>query len=167
MMGDETDKIIEKSFEYILQRYQGRLEESMKESEFVFNSADLLYYKLHKIILNRGESCIDSPKWLKNKKAIINPKNNDDRCFLYTLTVALNYKNIKNNPERISEIKPSIEQNNWKKTDFPSHKKEWIAQKRVDWRVDCTIALNILFAPYNTEEITHAYKSKYNLKWQN
>ena len=124
MMGDETDKIIEKSFEYTLQRYQGRLEESMKGSEFVFNSADLLYYKLHKIILNRGESCIDSPKWLKNKKVIINPKNNDDRCFLYALTVELNYKNIKNNPERISEIKPSIEQHNWKKIDFPSHKKE-------------------------------------------
>ena len=26
-------------------------------------------------------SYIDSPKWLKNKKATINPKNNDDKCF--------------------------------------------------------------------------------------
>ena len=27
------------------------------------------------------------------KKATINPKNNDDKCFQYALTVALNYQN--------------------------------------------------------------------------
>ena len=54
-------------------------------SEFVFDSADLLYYKFHKISLNRGRSYIDSPKWLKNKKATTNPKSNDDKCFQYAL----------------------------------------------------------------------------------
>ena len=29
---------------------------------------------------------------LKNKTVTINPKNNDDKCFQYALTVALNYK---------------------------------------------------------------------------
>ena len=38
---------------------------------------------------------IDSPKWLKNKKATINPKNNDDNCFQHALTVVLNHKQIK------------------------------------------------------------------------
>ena len=63
----------------------------MKRSEFVFDSVNLLYNKLHKISLSRGESYIDSPKWLKNKKATQNPKNNDGKCFQYALTVALNY----------------------------------------------------------------------------
>ena len=27
----------------------------------------------------------------KNKKATINPKSNDDKCFQYALTVALNH----------------------------------------------------------------------------
>ena len=40
----------------------------MKGSSFVFESVDLLYYKLHKISLNRGGSYIDSPNWIKNKK---------------------------------------------------------------------------------------------------
>ena len=31
----------------------------------------------------------------------MNPKNNDDKCFQFAVTVALNYRNIKNNPERI------------------------------------------------------------------
>ena len=29
----------------------------------------------------RGGSYIDSPKWLKNKKTTINPKNNDESAF--------------------------------------------------------------------------------------
>ena len=74
-------------------------------SKFVFENVELLHYKLHKISLNRGGSYVDSPEWLKNKKATINPKNNDEKCFQYALTVALNYQNIKNNPERITKIK--------------------------------------------------------------
>ena len=74
MMGNETDEIIEKLFESLLQNYQKDLEESMRGSEFVFDSIDLLYYHLQKIGLKRGGSYIDSPEWLKNKKARINPK---------------------------------------------------------------------------------------------
>ena len=66
----------------------------MKESKFVFDSVDLWHYKLDKIKLNREGSRIDSPEWMKNKKATINPKNNDDKCFQYALNVALNYQNI-------------------------------------------------------------------------
>ena len=73
----------------------------MRGSEFIFDSVDALYYDLNKITLSRGGSYIGSPEWLKNKKATINPKNNDDKCFQYALTVALNYQNIENNPERI------------------------------------------------------------------
>ena len=50
------------------------------------------------LIKRRGGSYIDFPKWLKNKKATINPKNNDDNCFQYALTVGLNYKKKLKNP---------------------------------------------------------------------
>ena len=84
-----------------MQRYQEVLEESLKGSEFIFDSVDALYYDFNKISLNRGGSYIDSPEWLKNKKATIIPKNNDDKCFQYALTAALNYEQIKKNPQRI------------------------------------------------------------------
>ena len=51
MMGSETDEIIEEHFESLLQRYQEGFEESMKGSEFIFDSADVLYYNLNKISL--------------------------------------------------------------------------------------------------------------------
>ena len=53
MIGNETDDIIKDLFDSFLQRCQEDLEESMKGSEFVFDSVDLLFYKLHKIKLNR------------------------------------------------------------------------------------------------------------------
>ena len=41
MMGNETDEIIEKHFESLLQNYQKNLEESIRGSECVFRSIDL------------------------------------------------------------------------------------------------------------------------------
>ena len=84
----------------------------MRWSELVFYSADLLHYNLQKISINRGGSYIDSPEWLKNKKATINTKNNEEKCFQYALTVDLNYQNMKSNSERISKIKLFINQYN-------------------------------------------------------
>ena len=69
MMGNETDEIIEKLFESVLQNYQKDLEESMRVSGFVRDSIDLLCYHLQKIGLKRDRSFIDSPEWLTNKKA--------------------------------------------------------------------------------------------------
>ena len=163
MIGSETEEVIEERFEFLLKRYQKGLEESMDGSHFTFDSVNALYYDLNKISLSRGKSYIDSPEWLKNKKATINPKNNDDKCFQYALTVALNYQNIKNNLERISKIKPFIDRYNSKEIDFPSHKKDWKKSESNNK----SIALNILYVPYNTKEIRHAYKSKYNVKREN
>ena len=97
-----------------MQKYQKGLGKSMKGSEFVFDSIDLLYYKLHKISLNRGGSYIDFPEWLNYKKATKNPKNNDYKGFQYALTVALNHEQIEKDPQRITKIKPFIDQCNWK-----------------------------------------------------
>ena len=154
-MGNETNEIIEELFDSLLQNYKKGLEEKMKGSDFLLDSVDLLYYNLHKISLNRGGSDIGSPKWLKNKKANINPENNADKCFQYPLTVTFNYEQIKKNPQRISNIKPFVDQYRWKEIDFPSHKKDW---KNFE-KNNKSIALNILYVPHNTEEIRHAYKS--------
>ena len=52
MMSNETDEIIEELFESLLQRFQEGLEESMTGTEFIFDSVNVLRYKLLKIKLN-------------------------------------------------------------------------------------------------------------------
>ena len=144
----KTDGIIEELSEFLLQKYQEGLEEKIRAREFVFDSIDLLHYNLQQLSLNRGGSYIDSLKWLKNKKATTNPENNDDKCFQYALTVALNYEQTKKDPQTMPKIKPFIEQYNLKEIDFPSHKKDW---KKFELN-NKSIALNILYMPYNTEK---------------
>ena len=163
MNGIEAKDIINELFKSFLGRYQENLETKMRGSSFVFESVDLLYYKLHKISLNRGRSYIDSPDWIKKKKATINPKNEDNECLKYAITVALNHEKIKKDPQRISKIKPFIDNYNWKDIEFPSYSKDW---KKFEQN-NKTIALNILFVPYNTKQIRPAHISKYNYKRDN
>ena len=125
MIGSDTNEVIEELFKSLLQRYRENLEEKMRVSEFIFDGVNMLYCDLNEISLNRGGSYIDSPVWLKNKKATINPNNNDNKCFQYVLTVALNYEKIKKDPQRISKIKPFIDLYNWKEIDFPPQGKDW------------------------------------------
>ena len=158
MNGSDTDEIIKGLFESFLQKYEENLLEKMKGSDFEFDGADFLYYDSNKISISRGGSYVDSPKWLKNKKSTINPKNNDYKCFQYAVTLALNLDKIKKDSQRISKIKAFIEQYNWKDIDFPSTSKDW-----KKFELNNEIAHNILYVPHNTKKIQVAYKSKHNL----
>ena len=87
-------------------------------------------------------------------------KNKDNEFFKYAITAALNYNEIPNNPEKISKLKPFINNYNWKDIEFPSHPKYW---KKFEQN-NKTIALNTLLVSYNTKQIRPAYISKYNHK---
>ena len=83
--------------------------------------------------------------------------------FSYAVTVALVYQNIKKDSQRTSKINPFINQYDWKEIDFPSDQKDWNYFELNNK----AIVLNILFAPYDTEKIRLAFKSKYNTKREN
>ena len=119
------DNVINELFESSLQKYQEGLEEKIRDSKFVFESVDLLYYSLHKTTLKRSGSYIKSSRWLKSKGVTINPKNENDNCFQYAITVALNHQNIENHSEKISNIEPFINLYNWEDINFPSQQKDW------------------------------------------
>ena len=125
MNGSDTDETIKGLFESFLQKYEENLQEKMKGSDFEFDGVNFWYYDFNKISISRGGLYIDSPKWLKNKKSTINPKNNDYKCLQYAVTLALIFDKINSHPERISKIKPFIEQYNWREIDFPSTSKDW------------------------------------------
>ena len=77
MINDKADEVIKELFDSFTNRYQNNLE-LMKGSEFIFDYVHLLCYECHKIYPNRAGSYIDSPDWIKNKKATINPINEKD-----------------------------------------------------------------------------------------
>ena len=73
--GNETDNIIIKPFESFIGNYQKEEQIMRGGSDFMFESVELMDYKLHKKSLKRGTSYIESREWLKTKGTTINPKN--------------------------------------------------------------------------------------------
>ena len=67
-------EVFNELFESLLSRYQIGFEASMRRSDFIVESVQLLYcYKCHKMNFKRKGSYIDSADWIK-KKATTNPK---------------------------------------------------------------------------------------------
>ena len=157
MISKEAHEVIEELFDSLKNRYQNNFETKMRNSEFVFDYVRLLYHKCHRINFSRGGSYINSRDSIKNKKATKNPINKkDNNCFQYAVTVALNYEEIKKEPQRITKIKPFINKYNWEGINFPSEKDDW---KKFD-KNNVTIAFNVLYA--KKEKIYPAYVSKHN-----
>ena len=74
--------------------------------------------------------------------------------YQYAGSLALNYKEIKLNPERVSNIKPFINSYNWKGINYPSNLDNW---KTFEKNYP-TIALNISYI--KEKQICPAYISK-------
>ena len=160
MNGDDTNEIIKSLFESFLQRFEENLQEKMRGSDFEFDDINFFNYNFNETSIYTGGSYLDSPKWLKDKKSTINPKNNDLKCLQYAATLALNFDNINNHPEKIFKIRPFIDQYNSKDIDFPPTNKDW-----KKFELNNKVALNILYISHNTKKIQLAYRSKYILTY--
>ena len=158
MRGGDTDNIIREIFKSFLHDYQEELK-IIKGSDFVFESVELMDYKLHRVRLRRGGSYIKSPEWLLHKGATINPKNeNDDECLRWSTISALNYNEIMK-----KEFENIFKKIKHEDKDFSSHKRDWENFEQNNKE----IALNVLFSSKDSEEITLLYKSEYSLEREN
>ena len=90
--------------------------------------------------------------------AIINSQIARKNCVQYVMIAALNHETISKHLEKITEIKPFINQCKWKDINFPAEAKDWkkfvINNK--------TITFNISSSVSNREENKKVYISKYN-----
>ena len=100
LKSTNIERLINKSVKKItedLDKYQqngsGWYFKSVKELQL-----NVVEYKPYK-----GSSYIKLPDWIKNKKAIINLKNKDDKCFIWCILRYLHPKPRDN--ERISDLK--------------------------------------------------------------
>ena len=90
----------------------------MKGNDFVFDYVNGLSYSCHKLSFSCSGLYIDSPNWIDNKKAIINPRiENDVKCFQYATVVTYNKKI--DNAQRIYKIRPFIDKYSWVEINYP------------------------------------------------
>ena len=133
-------------FESLFSRYQDNLETSMRRSDFVFDLAQLMHLKCHRVTFKRSGSYIHSAAWLKNKKATIDPQDRDNKCFQHAATVAFKLSRKRNTSRKWK----------WNGIKYPSKLEDW---KRFE-KNHSEITLNILYGK-NTE-ILPAYISSQN-----
>ena len=108
----------------VYQKMINEIEEKVQEIEYTEGSGwefvEIINLTLHvdKWDPLKASSYIDLPKELKNKNAIINMKNKDNKCFLWCVLRALNPKD--KNAERIDKDLKSKEQTlNMEGIDYP------------------------------------------------
>ena len=153
-MVSDAEDVIDTLFNTILQRFQQAQETSNdKGSEFIPESVELLYYYFQKINIRRAESYIMSPNQLVNKGASINPKNEkDNKCFQWSIISGFNYNKIKK-----KDLKNILK---FKRVDTNVllYQRDWEGFEQNN----NSVALNVLFVLYESEEIMLAYKPNYN-----
>ena len=104
--------------------------------------------------INAG-SYIELPPALKNKKAIINMKNQDDKCFMWSVLRALNPKD--NHPERIdNDLKSKVDILNMQGIQYP------VGFRDIDRFESQNPKISITVLGYNKNERVNTLKvSKY------
>ena len=63
----EVNEVVNKLFKSLRSKFQENLETSMKGSDFIFDSVQLMYYKCREVNFKCGGWYIDSPDWIKRK----------------------------------------------------------------------------------------------------
>ena len=66
---NDSNEVVNELLESLCSKYQDNLETSMKGSDFIFDSVQLMYCNCHKVNCKCGDSHIDSPDWIKRKKS--------------------------------------------------------------------------------------------------
>ena len=79
---DEAEKLIETCIESILAKIETYTKDG---SEWYLKEIEQLEIHTTEHNPSKGSSYIDLPKWIKDKKAIINIKNRDEKCFLWCI----------------------------------------------------------------------------------
>ena len=116
--GDDLVEIVDGMIAHMKTQFENP---ALLRSGFRFDELLRLDINFHQLNLTRGSSYLPLPDQLARKKAIINPKNeNDEECSKYSIIAALHNDEIKFHPERISNLTKFEDKYDWTGLDFPT-----------------------------------------------
>ena len=116
LKGTNLEQVYKKIKQEIVEKFEAY---QKKGSDWIFEEILKLELYISEYNVTNGSTYFPLPDCLKNKNAIINIKNNDNHCFKWSVTRALNLK--KKNNERVDLcLKKYAEKLNWSNVKFPS-----------------------------------------------
>ena len=90
---------------------------ALLNSRFVFDEFLYLDVNFHQLNLMRGSYYLPLPDWLERKKAIVNPHNDDEKCFKWSVIAA--EKVGMKDPQRVSNLRKFMDNYDWSGLEFP------------------------------------------------
>ena len=89
--GSDLDQIVNGMITHMKTQIENP---ALLSSRFRFHEVLFLDINFHWLNLTRGNSYLPLPDWLAQKKAIINPQNDDEECFKWVVITAENFNEI-------------------------------------------------------------------------
>ena len=112
----EVEEIVDEMIAHIKEQVENP---ALLNSRFVFDEFLFTNIDFHQLNLARGSSYIPLPQWLDNKKVMINPRNEDQKCFKWAVIAASRWEEIGKNPQIISNLKKFEKDFDWSGIKFP------------------------------------------------
>ena len=129
--GSNSDQIVDGMLAHMKTQIENP---ALLSSRFKFNEVLFLDVDFHQLSLTRGSSCVPLPDWLANKKAIINPHNDDEECFKWAVIAA--EKVGMKDPQRVSNLKKFADNYYWSGLEFQFRLKKLESLKsRMEFRL--------------------------------
>ena len=115
-MLNDIDSIVQSMINHMAQQVENP---ALRDSKFVLDSIMYTDIRIHMLNLMRGSSYIPLPDWLSKKKAIINPKNLDEKCFKWSVIAGLKWEEIDRDHQRVSKLRHYENEFDWSRMSFP------------------------------------------------
>ena len=114
--GSEMDQIVDGMIANMKFQIEN-VNPALINSRFVFDEFLHVDINFHQFNLTRGSSYLPLPDWLAKKKAIVNPHNEDEECFKWSV-IAAESPEMKD-PQRVSNLKKFVDSYDWSGIKFP------------------------------------------------
>jgi hypothetical protein len=107
-MDTDDDEILSEIYEIIMKKFSEKL---LDGSGCSILSIEDLELRTNRFAPLRGSSYIQIPKGIAGKHAVINPQNNDNNCFRYSVCVSQALED--KHPERVTVLNKYMDRFNW------------------------------------------------------
>ena len=115
-MFSDIDSIVQGMINHMTKQVENP---RLRDRNFIFDKILHTDINNHRLILTRGSSYIKLPDWLDKKKAILNPKNLDEKCFKWAVIAGLKWGEIDCHPERVNKLRQYENEFNWSGITYP------------------------------------------------
>ena len=112
--GSEPDQIVDGMIANMKFQIENPV---LLNSTFVFNEFLYLDVNFHQLNLMRGSSYLPLPDWLARKKAIVNPRNDNEECFKWSV-ITVEKVGMKD-PQIVSNLRKFTDNYYWSGLEVP------------------------------------------------